>query len=146
MCVRARARARVRACVCVCVCVCVRVCVRACVRACVCVCVCVCVFSVTVKRPVLPPRVVDGRSRNPLYYYYYYHRHFCTHRHRVVFGVFVFVWQLPLATRKEGSYPPQDDRQVSLNHIGEELLMSGLFRAENCLQQIYKAIRRAHVA
>ena len=29
---------------------------------------CVCVI---VKRPVLPPSVVDGRSRNPLYYYYY---------------------------------------------------------------------------
>ena len=39
----------------------------ACVRACVCV--CVCVVSVIVKRPVLPPSVVDGRSRNPLYYY-----------------------------------------------------------------------------
>ena len=37
-----------------------------------CVCVCVCVVSVIVKRPVLPPCVVDGRSRNPLYYYYYY--------------------------------------------------------------------------
>ena len=36
-----------------------------------CVCVCVCVVSVIVKRPVLPPCVVDGRSRNPLYYYYY---------------------------------------------------------------------------
>ena len=34
--------------------------------------VCVCVVSVTVKYPVLPPCVVDGRSRNPLYYYYYY--------------------------------------------------------------------------
>ena len=34
---------------------------------CVCVCVCVCVVSVIVKRPVLPPCVVDGRSRNPLY-------------------------------------------------------------------------------
>ena len=34
-------------------------------------CVCVCVVSVIVKRPVLPPCVVDGRSRNPLYYYYY---------------------------------------------------------------------------
>ena len=33
-------------------------------------CVCVCVVSVIVKRPVLPPCVVDGRSRNPLYYYY----------------------------------------------------------------------------
>ena len=32
---------------------------------------CVCVVSVIVKRPVLPPCVVDGRSRNPLYYYYY---------------------------------------------------------------------------
>ena len=31
---------------------------------------CVCVVSVIVKRPVLPPSVVDGRSRNPLYYYY----------------------------------------------------------------------------
>ena len=41
------------------------------VRACVCACVCVCVVSVIVKRPVLPPSVVDGRSRNPLYYYYY---------------------------------------------------------------------------
>ena len=51
--------------------VCARVC--ACVRACacVCVCVCVCVVSVIVKRPVLPPCVVDGRSRNPLYHYYY---------------------------------------------------------------------------
>ena len=44
---------------------------------CVCVCVCVCVYvclsviSVTVKCPVLPPCVVDGRSRNPLYYYIY---------------------------------------------------------------------------
>ena len=37
---------------------------------CVCVCVCVCVVSVIVKRPVLPPYVVDGCSRNPLYYYY----------------------------------------------------------------------------
>ena len=43
-----------------CVCVCVRACVR--VRA--------CVVSVIVKRPVLPPSVVDGHSRNPLYYYY----------------------------------------------------------------------------
>ena len=33
------------------------------------VCVRVCVVSVIVKRPVLPPSVVDGRSRNPLYYY-----------------------------------------------------------------------------
>ena len=46
------------------------------VRACVCVCVCArracaCVVSVIVKCPVLPPSVVDGRSRNPLYYYYY---------------------------------------------------------------------------
>ena len=49
------------------VCVCVRA--RACVHA------CVCVVSVIVKGPVLPPSVVDGRSRNPLYsysYYYYY--------------------------------------------------------------------------
>ena len=54
-------------CVCARACACVRVrdaCVRACVRACVCV--CVCVVSVIVKRPVLPPSVVDGRSRNPL--------------------------------------------------------------------------------
>ena len=29
--------------------------------------------SVIVKRPVLPPCVVDGHSRNPLYYYYYYY-------------------------------------------------------------------------
>ena len=45
---------------------------------CICVCVClsqsVSVVSVIVKRPVLPPCVVDGRSRlNPLYYYYYYY-------------------------------------------------------------------------
>ena len=55
---------------CVCVCVCERARLRACVRTyvCVCVCVCVCVVSVIVKRPVLPPSVVDGRSRNPLYY------------------------------------------------------------------------------
>ena len=33
--------------------------------------VCVCVVNVIVKRPVLLPSVVDGRSRNPLYYYYY---------------------------------------------------------------------------
>ena len=49
--------------VCVCVCVRARTRVRACVR------VCVCVVSVIVKRPMLPPSVVDGRSRNPLYYY-----------------------------------------------------------------------------
>ena len=30
------------------------------------------VVSVTVKRPVLRPCVVDGHSRNPLYYYYYW--------------------------------------------------------------------------
>ena len=54
VCVRACVHARV------CVCMCVRACVRA----------CVCVVSVIVKRPVLPPSVVDGRSRNPLYYYY----------------------------------------------------------------------------
>ena len=28
-----------------------------------------CVVSVIVKHPVLPPSVVDGRSRNPLYSY-----------------------------------------------------------------------------
>ena len=38
------------------------------------VCVRVCVVSVIVKRPVLPPCVVDGRSRNPLYYSYSYLR------------------------------------------------------------------------
>ena len=38
---------------------------------CACMCVCMSVVSVIVKRPVLPPCVVDGRSRNPLYYYYY---------------------------------------------------------------------------
>ena len=31
-------------------------------------CVCVCVVSVIVKCPVLPPYVVDGLFRNPLYY------------------------------------------------------------------------------
>ena len=35
-------------------------------------CVRVSVVSVIVKRPVLPPCVVDERSRNLLYYYYYY--------------------------------------------------------------------------
>ena len=44
----------------------VRACVRACVRARVRACVCVCVVSVIVERPVLPPCVVDGRSRNRL--------------------------------------------------------------------------------
>ena len=44
------------------VCVCVRVSVH------------VCVVSVIVKCPVLPPSVVDGRSRNPLYYYYTTHK------------------------------------------------------------------------
>ena len=33
-----------------------------------CVCVCVCVFIV--KRPVLPPYAVDGRSRTAVYYYF----------------------------------------------------------------------------
>ena len=33
--------------------------------------VCVSIVSVIVERPVLPPCVVDGHSRNPLYYYYY---------------------------------------------------------------------------
>ena len=69
----------VRVCTCVRVCVCVRACVRVCARVCACVrvsvraCACVCarVVSVTVKRPVLPPSVVDGRSRNPLYSYYH---------------------------------------------------------------------------
>ena len=54
------------------VCVCVRVCVCVCV--CVCACVRVCfvlvVVSVFVKRPVLPPCVVDGCCRNHLHYYY----------------------------------------------------------------------------
>ena len=43
---------------------------------CVCVCVCVAaaaaaavIVSVIVKHPVLPHCVVDGRSRNPLYYF-----------------------------------------------------------------------------
>ena len=54
-----------------CACVRARTRARACVRACVSLCVCVCVVSVIVKHPVLPPNVVDGRSRNPLYYYYY---------------------------------------------------------------------------
>ena len=46
-------------------CVCVHARARVCVRA--------CVVSVIVKRPVLPPSVVDGCPRNPLYYYYYYY-------------------------------------------------------------------------
>ena len=49
-----------------CVCACTRTRTRA--HACV----HVCVISVIVKCPVLPPSVVDGRSRNPLHYYYYY--------------------------------------------------------------------------
>ena len=40
-----------------------------CMKVCVCVCVCV---SVIVKHPMLPPCVVDGCSRNPLFYYYTY--------------------------------------------------------------------------
>ena len=40
---------------------------------CTCVRACVCVISVIVKRPVLPPCAVNGRSRNPLYHYYYYY-------------------------------------------------------------------------
>ena len=39
---------------------------RVCLRAGVCV--HGCVVSVIVKHPVLPPSVVDGCSRNPLYY------------------------------------------------------------------------------
>ena len=35
-----------------------------------CVCVCVCVVSIILRRPALPPCMVDGRYRNPLYYYY----------------------------------------------------------------------------
>ena len=49
-----------------CVCVCVW---SVCVCVCQCVCVCVCVVSVIVKRHVLPPSVVDRRSRNLLYYF-----------------------------------------------------------------------------
>ena len=72
-----RACACMRACVrfiyiYMCVCVCVCVCARARARVCVCVCVCVSVVSVIVKRPVLPPCAVYGRSRNPLYCCYYY--------------------------------------------------------------------------
>ena len=37
-----------------------------------CSCEGVCVVTVIVKRPVLPPCVVDGCDRNPLYYYYLY--------------------------------------------------------------------------
>ena len=37
---------------------------------CVHVCMRACVVSVIVKHPVLPLCVVDGYSRNPLYYYY----------------------------------------------------------------------------
>ena len=39
---------------------------------CVCARACMCVVSVIVKRPVLPPSVVDGCSRNHLYYYFPY--------------------------------------------------------------------------
>ena len=54
----------------VCVCVCVCVCVSGCISVCMCVHACVCVVSVIVKHPVLPPSVIDGHSRNPLYYYF----------------------------------------------------------------------------
>ena len=30
---------------------------------------CVCVVSVNVRHPILPPRTVDGHSKNPLYHY-----------------------------------------------------------------------------
>ena len=61
--------------VCVCVCVCVW-----------CVCVCVCVVSVIVKHPVLPPCVVDGRSRNPLLLLLlltHIYALFCAHRYHL---------------------------------------------------------------
>ena len=45
---------------------------RACMCVCARACMCMCVVSVIVKHPVLPPCVVEGCSRNPLYYYYYY--------------------------------------------------------------------------
>ena len=41
----------------------------------------VCVVSVIVKRPVLPPCAVDGRSRNPLYYYYLHGGRLVNQRH-----------------------------------------------------------------
>ena len=47
----------------------------------VCLSVCLSVVSVTVKRSVLLPCVVDGRSRNPLYYYYYYYYYHHHHHH-----------------------------------------------------------------
>ena len=51
-------------------CACVRLCV--CVYVCACVRATVCVAGAIVKRPALPPCVVDGRYSNPLYYYCYW--------------------------------------------------------------------------
>ena len=48
-------------------------CLYSCLMYCACACVCVSVVSIIVKCPVLPPSVVDGRSRNPLYYYNFYY-------------------------------------------------------------------------
>ena len=48
-----------------CVCVCLSVYLSVCLS----VCVSVSVGIVIVKRPVLPPCAVGGRSRNPLYYF-----------------------------------------------------------------------------
>ena len=49
--------------------------------------------SVIVKRPVLPPSVVDGRSRNPLYYYYYYR---CTF-------ILYFCYRQPVCTQVDAA-------------------------------------------
>ena len=86
-------------CVCVCVCACVRACLRACMRerTCMRACVCVCVVSVIVKRPVLPPSAVDGRSRNPLYCYY------CTVLEAVKGCVYGCRAQWPTSLSKPGS-------------------------------------------
>ena len=55
------------------------------VCACVHACVRVCVVGVIVKRPVLPPSVVDGHSRNPLLLLLllcmYTHTGMCTNKH-----------------------------------------------------------------
>ena len=41
---------------------------------------------------MLPPCVVDGRSRNPLYYYYYYY--YCEYFHGVWGGCCFGVWMI----------------------------------------------------
>ena len=85
-----------------------RACVRACVRYGV---------SVIVKRPVLPPCGVDGRSRYPLYYYY--HANCLNFSSHTPVAIFVLISDMSSTKKRKKREKKKKKREIQHLHHGQ---------------------------